>query len=537
MGSIGHQDKYDVIIVGAGFGGCYLLDKLRQQSIKALVIERGSDIGGVWHWNCYPGARVDTKIPLYEFSNEKIWKDWTWTEKYPGVEEIRRYFEHVEEKLHLKKDILFNTEVTAASFNADQSSWTITINDGAELACQHFILCTGFASKPFIPNFQGLNTFAGPWFHTSKWPQSGIDYAGKKVAVVGNGSSGIQVIQEIGPSVKHLTVFQRSPTFALPMRQDKLLPDGPEQNKSKYADLYKLRKQTFAGIDKEFNPKAAADVSPEERQEFFERIWAEGGLSFWLATYKDIITDRESNRHAYEFWRSKVLPRIKDPKAAALLAPVNPPYYFGTKRATLEQRYYEIYNQENVTLVDASTNPITSVTPKGVQTADGTIHEVDILVLATGFDSVTGGILNIDIQGSSQSLKDKWAKGTWTNLGLMTAGFPNMFFLYGPQGPTSFCNGPTCAEVQGDWIVETIKFMREKGYRELEPTTEAEDKWREHVNMVGNVTLLPETRSEYMGTNIPGKPKEMLNYLGGLTDYIKRIESTTELGYPGFVLQ
>ncbi|EAW15385.1 flavin-containing monooxygenase [Aspergillus fischeri NRRL 181] len=537
MGSLQDQPQYDAIIVGSGFGGLYLLHELRKRNFNCVVIDEAADIGGVWYWNRYPGARVDTKVPLYEFSNDSIWSDWLWTEKYPGVDEIRRYFEHVESKLHLKKDIQFNTRVTAADYDDAGSLWTVTDNDGKKRTARYFILATGFAAKPFIPTFKNLETFAGLSFHTSRWPQN-VDTAscrGKRVGIVGNGSSGLQVIQEIAPLVKEMTVFQRSPTYALPMRQRPLTVS--EQDKSRYPALYELRKHTFAGLDKEFNMEASAQLSYEQRQAFFEEIWKDGGLAFWLGTYRDVIMNKDINREAYHFWRCKVLPRIKDPKKAELLAPDVPPYYFGTKRATLEQRYYEAYNQDNVSLVDARNNPIVEVKPNGIITKDGKFHELDMLILATGFDSVTGGILNIDIHGrNGASLREKWTKGTWTYQGLMTSGFPNMLFLYGPQGPTSFCNGPTCAEVQGDWIVQTLTYLRAHGHRQIEPKAEAEEAWRALVNQIGDATLLPETSSEYMGTNIPGKPKEMLNYLGGLTDYIKRIMTTVTLGYPEYYL-
>jgi cation diffusion facilitator CzcD-associated flavoprotein CzcO len=533
MSAVQEQPEYDVIIVGSGFGGLYLLHELRKRNFKCLVVDEAADIGGVWYWNRYPGARVDTKVPLYEYSNESLWKDWVWSQKYPGVEEIRRYFAHVESKLNLKKDIQFNTRVASAKYDDIDKSWTVGAQDGKEWTARYFILATGFAARPFTPNFKNLSAFAGPCFHTSRWPEDldAQSCQGLRVGVVGNGSSGLQVIQEIAPLVKEMVVFQRSPTYALPMRQRPLTDS--EQDKSRYPSLYELRKHTFAGLDTEFNTETAAKLTPEERRAFFERVWADGGLSFWLGTYRDVIMDKVINLEAYDFWRSKVLPRVKDPKKAELLAPAAPPYYFGTKRATLEQQYYEVYNQDNVTLIDARNNPIAEVKPNGVLTRDGQFYELDMLVLATGFDSVTGGILSIDIRGrGGASLQDKWSKGSRTYQGLMTSGFPNMFFLYGPQGPTSFCNGPTCAEVQGDWIVQTLAYLRENGREEIEPKVEAEALWTALVNRIGDATLLPETKSEYMGTNIPGKPKEMLNYLGGLTDYIKRITSTVALGYP-----
>ncbi|KAI8206174.1 Baeyer-Villiger monooxygenase [Colletotrichum sp. SAR 10_86] len=535
MGSL-PSPEYDAIIVGAGFAGCYALDQLRKAGFKTLVLDDAADLGGVWYWNCYAGARVDTPVPLYEFSEEEIWRPWTWSEKYPGRDEIRNYFNHVESKLHLKKDVRFNTRVVSAEFDQSENQWTIVTKDQTVFRSRYFILCTGFAAKPNIPDFKGLDSFAGICCHTSKWPQGGIDFKGKRVGIVGNGSSGLQVIQEIAPEVEHLTVFQRSPTYALPMRQTPLSEE--DQKKETYQALYDLRKKTFAGLDFEFNPATCADATAEERQAFFENIWAKGGLSFWLGTYQDVIRNKEANQHAYEFWRSKVLERVHKPEMQDLLAPAKPPYYFGTKRATLEQRYYEVYNRDNVTLIDTKANPIAEVVPDGVFTADGELRKFDVLILATGFDSVTGGILAIDIKGTKgQLLKEKWAKGTTTHLGMMTSEFPNAFFIYGPQGPTSFCNGPTCAELQGNWIRDTLVVLREHGKTYIEPNQDAEQAWRQLVNNIGDATLLPQTQSEYMGTNIPGKPKEMLNFLGGLVEYTRHITESQTNDLRDFKLQ
>lgn len=535
MGSIPQQPEYDVIVVGSGFGGVYLLHELRKRNFRTLVIDEGSDIGGVWYWNVYPGARTDSKAPLYALSDVAVSKDWTWSETYPAVDELQRYFKHIDATLDLSKDILFKTRVVGAQYVEDAKTWNVRTNNEKTLSSTYFVLATGFASKAYIPEFEGLDTFAGPKFHTSRWPQGGVHCAGKKVGVVGTGASGLQVIQEISQSVEGLTIFQHSPTYALPMGLRPLTES--EQDQARYDALYQLRKQTFAGLDLEFNTQAANSVTPKERQAFFEELWKDGSVAFWLATYRDVIVDREINKEAYDFWRSKVLPRINDPKVAELLAPEKPPYFFGTKRATLEQRYWEVYNQENVLLVDAKKDPIVAVKHNGVETLSGKLHELDVLVLATGIDSVTGGILKIEIRGrDGRSLQDKWEKGTWTHLGLMTAGFPNLFFLYGPQGPTSFCNGPTCAEIQGSWVVQTLEYLRNKKLTEVEPTVESEAGWRALVNDIGNATLLPYTASEYMGTNVPGKPKEMLNYLGGVPDYNKKLTSTIARDYPGFLL-
>ncbi|KEZ41481.1 Cyclopentanone 1,2-monooxygenase [Scedosporium apiospermum] len=520
--------EYDAIIVGSGFGGCYLLHKLRTAGFKCLVIDDAADLGGVWFWNCYRGARVDTPVPLYEFSDPDLWKDWTWSERYPGRDELRRYFDHVESKLHLKKDILFNTRVVSADFNQADNYWNVLDNAAVTRTARYFILCTGFAAKPFIPTIDGIDTFAGISCHTSKWPQGGIDFHGKRVGIVGNGSSGLQVIQDVASEASHMTVFQRSPTYALPMRQTPL--QDKDQVKAEYEELFERRKKMFAGLTTEFNPQSAVQVSDEEREAFFEKIWTQGGLSFWLATYQDVIRDTEANKYAYEFWRKKTLPRIKKPGLAELLAPEKPPYYFGTKRATLEQKYYEVYNNDH-------DDRVSLVVPNGVITKDGTLRELDILIFATGFDSVTGGILSIDIKGvDGLPLQEKWKNGTYTHLGMMTAGFPNMMFLYGPQGPTSFCNGPTCAELQGDWIIKTIIHLRDQNRHHIDPTGEAEQEWRTLVNQIGDMTLLPRTKSEYMGTNIPGKPKEMLNFLGGLVEYTKHIDNAFNHGFQQFVV-
>ncbi|KAK1470528.1 hypothetical protein CCUS01_06293 [Colletotrichum cuscutae] len=379
---------------------------------------------------------------------------------------------------------MFNTRVVSTDFDKIGSHWTITTGDKSILTARYFILCTGFAAKPNIPDFNGLDSFTGVSCHTSKWPQEGIDFKGKRVGVVGNGSSGLQVIQEIAPEVEHLTVFQRSPTYALPMRQVPLSIE--DQKKETYKELYELRKNTFAGLDFEFNPQACAETTSKERQAFFEEIWAKGGLSFWLGTYQNVIRNREANQHAYEFWRSKVLER----------------------RATLEQRYYEVYNRDNVALIDTKANAIAEVVPDGVFTADGELHKFDVLILATGFDSVTGGILAIDIKGENgQSLKEKWAKGTTTHLGMMTAGFPNALFVYGPQGPTSFCNGPTCAELQGGWIRDTLVHLRKNGKRYINPRPDIEQEWRELVNRIGDRLCCPRQSLSTWGPIFQGSLK------------------------------
>lgn len=527
---------FDAIIVGAGFVGCHLLYLLRASGFNCVVLDEGADLGGVWHWNCYPGARVDSRTPIYEYSNPQLWKDWSWTQRYPGRDEICKYFDHVENKLHLKKDIVFKTRVSAAEWNDQSSTWSVHTTNGDFRTTRFLLLCTGFAAKPYIPETKGLENFQGISCHTSKWPQAGIDCQNKRIAVVGNGSSGLQVIQELGSIAGTLTVFQRSHTCSLPMRQTSLSIDDQTKMKHTYPEIYKHRKETFGGVDFSFLPTLGANHTPEKRNKVFEEVWDKGGLSFWLGTYPDVLRDPVINREAYDFWRHKVLLRIKDAKKAELLAPKEPPYFYGTKRATLEQNLYEVYSQDNVEIVDTKTNPITEVTSSGVFTVDGSFREVDVLIFATGFDSITGPLLAIDIHGVSQSLRAKWDKGTRTNLGLMTAGFPNMIILYGPHGPTSFCNGPTCAEMYGEWVHETLVHMRGHGKTRIDTTEAAEDLWKQAVNAVGNATLIPRTDSEYMGSNIPGKPRECINFLGGVPEYSKRINEEIQNGYSSFIM-
>ncbi|KAH7019577.1 monooxygenase [Ilyonectria destructans] len=521
---------YDAIIVGAGFVGCHLLYQLRASGFNCVVLDDGADLGGVWHWNCYPGARVDSKVPIYEYSNPRLWKDWTWTQRYPSRDEICNYFEHVENKLHLKKDIVFNARVSAATWNDTRGLWSVIATSGHVRTARFFLLCTGFAAKPFIPDIKGMDKFGGTLCHSSKWPQGGIDCQNKRIGVVGNGSSGLQIIQELGPVAKSLSVFQRSPTCCLPMKQESLSADSQRKLKSTYPALYEYRKETYGGVDFTFLSELGANATQEERHKVFQKVWDKGGLSFWLGTYPDVLRDPVINREAYQFWREKVLPRIKDDKKAELLAPKELPYFYGTKRATLEQNLYEVYNQDNVEIVDIKAHPITEITSSGVYTSDGNFRELDVLVFATGFDSITGPLLAIDIHGPAQSLRDKWAKGTSTNLGLMTAGFPNMIILYGPHGPTSFCNGPTCAEMYGDWVLDTLVHMRGQGYTRIDTTGDAENQWKQTVNAIGNATLIPRTDSEYMGSNIPGKVRECINFLGGVPEYSKRINEEIKNG-------
>lgn len=537
-GGASQEIETDVLIVGAGFGGVYLLHRLRDElGFNVKAFEAGKDLGGIWYWNCYPGARVDSPIPVYEYSLGKVWKNWSWSCKYPGWQELRRYFDHVEEQLQIKKDVFFDSAVVSSEWDEKRQGWTVKTEDGKTARCKYLILATGFAAKRHFPDWPGLDTFEGTMYHSSFWPEEDVDVTGKKVAVIGTGSTGIQIAQECAKKAKELTVFQRTPNLCLPMQQASLTAKEQDDRKEDYEQFFRDRKTTFAGFPFDFVQKNTADDSPEDREKFFEQLWQEGGFKLWLATYKDMLFDKEANRHHYDFWAKKTRARINDSAIADILAPLEPPHAFGTKRPSLEQDFYEQFNKPNVHVVDVKKNPVVEVRPRGIVTADGTLHEVDLIALATGFDSVTGGMKNMGLKDiNNKPLAEKWSTGTWSYLGTTCNGFPNMFFLYGAQGPTAFSNGPTCVEVQGDWIVDSIRKMKEENIKTIEATKEAEEEWRQKVTELSDKTLFPGTDSWYMGANIPGKPREQLNYAGGFPLYQKELQRTLDEGFKGFVV-
>ncbi|KAL1301880.1 hypothetical protein AAFC00_006061 [Neodothiora populina] len=513
----------DVLIVGAGFGGVYLMHKLRDElGFNCKIYEAGKELGGIWHWNCYPGARVDTAVPIYEYSIEKVWKDWTWSEKYPGHEELRKYFEHVEKILDVKKDTAFDTRVVGAQFDNDTGRWVVKTEDGRTAYAKYLINAVGFAAKRHFPDWKGLDSFQGEMHHSSFWPSEGVDVKGKRVAVIGTGSTGVQLAQETAKDAGSVTVFQRTPNLCLPMRQRKLTKEEQDEAKSRYPQIYRDRMTTFAGFDMDFIQRNTLDDTEEERQAVYEKLWEEGGFKFWLATYKDMLFDKKANDQAYDFWVKKTRQRIKDPRKRDILAPLKAPHAFGTKRPSLEQDYYEQLDKPENDIVDVSATPINEFTETGIVTSDGKLREFDVIALATGFDSVTGGMKNMGLKDiNGVDLAEKWSTGTWSYLGMTCNGFPNMFFLYGAQGPTAFSNGPSCVECQGDWIVDCLALLRSQKIDYLNPSRDAEEDWRRRVTELSDKTLFPGTSSWYMGANVPGKPREQLNYAGGIPLYEK----------------
>ena len=525
----------DVLVVGAGFSGVHLLHKLRQAGLSAVLVEAGSSPGGIWHWNCYPGARVDSHVPMYEYSDRDVWDDWYWDERFPDWRALRRYFDHVIDRWDLRDAMRFDTLVTGGHFEETDARWSVELSRGGALRARHIVFCTGFASKPHVPDLPGIAAFRGDRHHTAQWPQSGVDLDGRRVGVIGTGASGVQVIQEAAGPAEHLTVFQRTPILALPMQQRSLDRDLQDEAKREYPARFAARRLTNSGFD--FPERGGTfDVDEQERYSIFEELWAAGGLSFWAGTFSDVLIDERANREAYDFWRDKVRARIDDPAIAELLAPTEPPHPFGVKRPSLEQSYYEVFNRDDVTLVDLRADPIEEVEPSGIRTATGH-HDLDLIVFATDFDAVTGGLAAIDVRGTGgETLAQHWQDGVRTHLGVACQGFPNLFFLYGPQSPSGFCNGPTCAEVQSEWLTDLLVSLRDGGHARIEAKTDAETAWREQVEFIASLSLFPRADSWYMGANVPGKRREMLNWPGGLQLYLEQCREEAQNGYPGFDL-
>ncbi|RAL01241.1 flavin-containing monooxygenase [Aspergillus ibericus CBS 121593] len=510
----------DVLIVGAGFSGIYCLHELRKLDLKTVIFDTAPDLGGTWRWNRYPGARLDSEVPEYQFSFPETWANWNWSTNYPAYDELRRYFDHIESVLDVKKDCAFDTTVVGAEFDPKSGRWQVTTADGRQVTAKYFIVATGFSAKRHVPDWPGMDSFQGDIHHSALWPEEGVNVQDKRCAVIGTGASGVQLTQALGPVASSLKVFQRTPNLAIPMRLRPLTVEEQERVKPVYPQLFQLRERSFGGFTYDFIERGVFDEDDKERQAFLEQLWEHGGFRYWVGTYPDSLFDTTANRNIYDFWARKVRARIDNPATRDLLAPLEPPHPWGVKRPSLEVSYYDQFNRPNVDLVDVRSNAIESFTEKGILMADGTEHEFDVICVATGFDVSTGGLVNMGLRSIHGTyLKDEWASTVHTHLGLTIHGYPNLFFMYGPHAPTAISNGPTTIEVQGRWIVDAIKAMERKGIKSIDPTLASTHAWKHTINTLSDRTLFPTTRSTYMGGTFPGKPFEQLNYTGGIPNY------------------
>lgn len=529
----------DVLVVGAGFAGLYHLRRLREAGFRVKVYEAGSYLGGAWYWNKYPGARVDSENAIYQFTDPLLWREYEFKERFPGGDELRNYFRYVDEKLDLSKDIRFDSRIESAEFDAASDVWVVATSQGEKVTTRFIDLCVGQSSAVYIPDElkATMGNFQGELHHTALWPERGVEWAGKRVAVIGSGASGVQAFQEFAKSAGQVTLFQRTPNIALPMQQRTFSSADQQKLKRGYPEMHARLPSNYGGAEFDFIHQSARDVSPEERERIFQELWDYGGFRFWVGGFQDVYTDEEVNTWVYNFWRDKTRGRIKNPVLAEKLAPTKPPHPFGTKRPCLEQTYYDAFNQDNVALIDIRENPISRITERGVLTRDGVEHEFDLIVLATGFDAVTGNVTRIDVRGpSGQTIAERWRDGATAYLGAMTSGFPNFFFMNGPQSLNAICGGPPCQEQYGDWFVGCMKYMRSHGFSRIEAQEAAEQDWSRHVNETGNETLFVKANSWYMGANVPGKARQILFYVGGQPAYFGKLREVAEAGYQGFQL-
>ena len=526
--------EYDAVVVGAGFAGLYTLHRLRQQGLSVRVFEAGSGVGGTWFWNRYPGARCDVESLDYQYSfSDELLHEWKWSERYPRQDELLAYLNHVADRFELRQDIQLNTRVTRAAFDEAATRWTLETDQGDRVSASYVVMATGCLSAARVPAFEGLDTFQGEWHHTGAWPDEGVDFSGKRVAVIGTGSSGIQSIPVIAEQAEELLVFQRTANYSVPAFNRPLTAQAEKEGVEHFAERRQFTQESFLGLSVPANDKSALEVSPEERRALYEERWQMGGLPMYGA-FTDIMVDERANETAKEFFRDKIQEMVTDPDVAEKLIPKG--YPFGGKRICVEAGYFATFNRNNVALIDITEEPIRRITPTGILAGD-TEHPVDVIVFATGFDAMTGALLAIDIRGrGGRTLQEKWSEGPRTYLGIATAGFPNLFLITGPGSPSVFSNMVVSIEQHVDWIADAIARLRKDGVQLMEADPAAEDAWVDHVNAVANSTLLPRANSWYMGANVPGKPRIFMPYLGGVGAYRQTCDEVAANGYDGFQL-
>lgn len=524
---------FDAAIIGAGFSGIRALYELRQRGLTARVFDAASDVGGTWFWNRYPGARTDSESWVYAFRFSKdLLNEWSWSERYPTQPEVERYLRHVVDKFDLRKDMQFNTRLVSAVFDEDTETWVITTEEGGTYRAHYLVTGLGHLSNPYRPPFRSLGDFRGQWYQTARWPHGGVDVAGKRVAVIGTGATGVQLIPLVAEQAAHVTVFQRTPNWVLPARNHPLDEAAWREIRADYDAIWdKVFAQNFA-LPYDSAGRVAADVSPLEQQEILERGYQTGHFQFLFETFDDVLIEGETNELVCEFLRGKIRQTVKDQATAELLCPRYP---LLAKRPPLGHFYYETFNRDNVTLVDVSEKPIEDATPDGLRTADAE-YPADVIIFATGFDAVTGAYLSLDIVGrEGVHLKEKWSDGPRTNLGEMIDGFPNLFLVDGPHQP--FANIPAVIDRSVRWIGRTVGRMREEKQTVIEPTPEAVDKWTSLMPELLERTILAKGKNVhawFLGGNIPGKPIAVMNYHGGAHNYFAALDDEVDADFPGF---
>ena len=520
----------DVAIVGAGFAGLHMLHRLRELGFSARVFEAAPDVGGVWYSNRYPGARCDVESLQYSYSfSDALQQEWRWTERYAAQPEILAYIDHVADRFDLRRDIVLNHRIESMRFDDAGNRWSLRSENGETVSARFCVMATGALSAARVPEFEGLASFEGEWHHTGAWPHEGVDFTGRRVGVIGTGSSGIQAIPVIARQAARLTVFQRTASYTIPAWNTPLTEDRQREWKARYAE-HRARAREVGSLY-EFTDRAAAQAGAEEREREYERRWNQGGVNF-LHSFNDLLVDKASNDTISDFVRAKIRATVRDPQVASTLSPTS--YPLGTKRICVDSGYFDTFNRDNVDLVDLKKTPIERITPTGIRTSDREIA-LDAIVFATGYDALTGALARIEIRGlGGLTLQDKWSLGPRTYLGLMSAGFPNFFIVTGPGSPSVLVNMIVGIEQHVEWIARCLVDLRDRGMTRIDAEREAENRWVAHVNAAADKTLFPLADSWFLGANVPGKPRVFMPYVAKIGVYRRECDAVAANGYEGF---